>query len=90
MDRLSHAQALPVFVAFEYPAPGKSRVVARVIVMNVDPPTEVSLRKPAAVSAPSVTSASLGDRELSVRVGIDWRQRTNCPLRRGRRRAHSD
>jgi hypothetical protein len=70
-ERLSHAQALPVFVAFRYPVPGKVSIVVPVTVTNPDPPIQVSLRKPAAISTPNVTSALLGDRELSVRVGIE-------------------
>jgi hypothetical protein len=61
MQTLFHAQALPVFLAFRYP----------VTVTNADPPIRVRLRNPAAISAPNVASAVLGDRELSVRVGTD-------------------
>jgi hypothetical protein len=70
-ERLAHPQALPVFVAFRYPAPGKASIVVPVTVTNPDPPIRVSLRNPAASSAPGVTSALLGDRELFARVGID-------------------
>ena len=36
-ERLSHAQTLPVFVAFRYPVPGNASIVVPVTVTNPEP-----------------------------------------------------
>ncbi len=68
--RLGHARAIPIFIAFKYPAAGSVDVVVPVVIQERDPPIEVSLRR-ADVSPPKTPAALLGPRELAARVRVD-------------------